>query len=122
MNAQKSRQTQTYNNVMELMVAEEVDSQMAELPSDLARYIKPLEVATYALNKLPPLYASSEEGWQRQQQRAQQQWSSQITVAVRRAIAAVQRDPLRKSTPLHPDKALEPQIILSWIEEYQCYA
>ncbi|NEO33373.1 MAG: late competence development ComFB family protein [Symploca sp. SIO3C6] len=48
---------------MELLVIEEVKHQLDNYPQQLANYINPVEVATYALNRLSPLYASSEEGW-----------------------------------------------------------
>ncbi len=53
-----------YLNVMEEMVAQEVNRQITLLPQKLAKYIKRVDVETYVLNRLPPLYASSKEGWQ----------------------------------------------------------
>ncbi|MEL7038713.1 MAG: late competence development ComFB family protein [Cyanobacteria bacterium J06592_8] len=87
-------------NVMQILVLQEVDRQLKELSHNQAQYIKPVEVVTYALNRLPPLYASSQEGLGHQLKQAQNQYKPQITVAVRQGIAAVQRDPLRRSTPL----------------------
>lgn len=87
-------------NVMEILVLKEVDRQLERLTPNQAQYIKPVEVATYALNRLPSLYASSQEGLKYQFKRAKQEYKSQITIAVRQGIAAVQRDPLRRSTPL----------------------
>ena len=87
-------------NAMELLVAKEVERQIEQLPPKLAQYIKSIEVATYALNRLPPLYTCSEEGWRYQKQKGKEKLDNQITVTVRRAVAAVQRDPLRYSTPL----------------------
>jgi hypothetical protein len=89
-----------YINVMELMVAEEVASQMGKLPPRIVKYIKPLEVETYALNRLPSLYASSEKGWQCQYEKASREMHAKVADAVRQAIAAVQIDLLRASTPL----------------------
>jgi hypothetical protein len=57
-------------------------------------------VATYALNRLPPLYASSVKGVEEQRRVAGRQYRSELTSAVRRAIAAVERDPLRSSEPI----------------------
>lgn len=85
---------------MENMVAEEVNRQITLLPQKLAKYIKRADVETYALNRLPPLYASSKEGWQFQTKKAEEDYKKQITVGVRHAFAAVQRDLLRNSTPL----------------------
>ncbi|MEM8610636.1 MAG: late competence development ComFB family protein [Cyanobacteria bacterium P01_H01_bin.105] len=89
-----------YINVMELLVAEEVEQQLRQLPTRVLRYVKPIEVETYALNRLPSLYAVSEKGWQSQYQKARHELRKEINNAVRRAIAAVQVDPLRASRPL----------------------
>ena len=87
-------------NVMEILVAEEVERQMRRCPSALLDYVKAVEIETYALNRLPPLYAASHEGLEYQKQRARREYGQKIQTAVRHAFSAVQRDPLRKSTPL----------------------
>ncbi|NET58160.1 MAG: late competence development ComFB family protein [Symploca sp. SIO2E6] len=91
-------------NVMEPLVAKEVNRQRSRLPESLAKYIDPVEVATYALNRLPPLYACSQQGWHYQKQQAQTKFGPQITTKVRQAIAAVQRDPLKLSDPLKSEE------------------
>ena len=106
LNATSSR---THKNVMELLVTQEVERQRSQLPENLAKYIDPVEVATYALNRLPPLYACSQQGWQYQQLQAQKKFQSQISTAVRQALAAVQRDPIKRSTPLKPSEETELQ-------------
>lgn len=89
-----------YMNVMELLVAEEVERQLQHVPPRIQKYVKRFEVETYALNRLPALYASSEKGWQHQYEKAKYDMGSQIKGAVRQAMAAVQVDPLRLSQPL----------------------
>lgn len=96
----EGRSTKKYINIMEAMVTEEVNRQITQLPQKLAKYIKRVDVETYALNRLPPLYASSQEGWKFQTKRAQAEYKKQIAIAVRHAFAAVQRDILKHSTPL----------------------
>lgn len=91
---------QTYQNVMELLVKEEIEKQLRHYPDSLVHFINKVEVATYALNRLPPLYASSEKGRNRQKLVGQQKFREQIKAAIRQGIAAVQRDPLRASVPL----------------------
>ncbi|NEP59538.1 MAG: late competence development ComFB family protein [Symploca sp. SIO2G7] len=98
-----------HKNVMELLVTQEVKRQRAQLPENLAKYIDPVEVATYALNRLPPLYACSQRGWLYQELHAQSKFQRQITTAVRQALAAVQRDPIKRSTPLAPSEETELQ-------------
>ncbi len=90
-----------YINVMELLVAEEVAKQLRGLPPRIIKYLKQTEVETYALNRLPSLYASSEKGWQHQYEKAKRELYSQIKSAVRQALAAVQVDPIRSSEPLN---------------------
>ena len=98
-----------YQNVMELLVAEEVERQLNKLPPKLAMYIRSLEVETYALNRLPSLYASSEKGWRHQCQKAKAELHKNIAVGVRQAFSAIQADPLRLSNPLTPVEASESQ-------------
>ena len=102
-----SDQGKTYKNVMELLVAKEVHRQIEQLPPKLAQYIDRIEVATSALNRLPPLYASCKEGQRQQELRAKKQFANQINTAVRQALVAVQRDPIRLSTPLLREEEME---------------
>ncbi|MEM9120460.1 MAG: late competence development ComFB family protein [Cyanobacteria bacterium P01_F01_bin.56] len=117
----KLTQSNTHVNVMETLVAEEVDRQLQGLPARLVRYLRRSEVETYALNRLPALYAASEKGLEHQRAKARQELRQQITQAVRQALAAVQRDPLRTSQPLQvsvphqqADAALE--TLKQWLE------
>ncbi len=96
-----------YCNVLEPLVTAEVMRQLAELPPNLVKYIKPEEAIAYALNRLPPLYATSQEGWKRQQEKAQTDLAENIFLAVRQGLAAVQRDPLKASTPLEDELSFE---------------
>ncbi len=89
---------------MEKMVAEEVSRKMKLLPEKLAKYIQRSDVETYALNRLPPLYASSKEGLQFQIKKAQKDYEEKIALVVNHAFAAVQRDILKKSTPLFKEE------------------
>jgi len=98
---EKSRnQSATYVNVLETIVVEEVEQQLEKLPPHLAKYINLVQVVAYALNRLPSMYATSEEGWQRQQLKARNELREQIFMAVRQGLAAVQKDPLKVTTPL----------------------
>ncbi|MEL6469927.1 MAG: late competence development ComFB family protein [Cyanobacteria bacterium J06623_4] len=103
----------SYTNVMERLVAEEVERQKSKLPPKLREYIKTVEVETYALNRLPALYASSEKGWQMQYEKAGKTHADAVALAVRQGIAAVQVDPLRASQPLSVRKHDESEAILT---------
>lgn len=98
-----------YRNAIEPLVAEEVEQQLQQLPLQMIKYVNPVQVIAYALNRLPALYATSEEGWHRQQLRAKTQLKNQISTAVRQGIIAVQRDPLKVSTPLKQQENLKKQ-------------
>ncbi|TVQ18946.1 MAG: hypothetical protein EA367_13115 [Leptolyngbya sp. DLM2.Bin15] len=90
----------TYKNVMELLTEEAVERQLKQLPSRVTAYIKADELVAYALNQLPSLYATTEKGLKYQLRRGRSHYRQQIDQAVQRAIAAVQRDPIRSQTPL----------------------
>jgi hypothetical protein len=107
-----SKQAETYRNAMESLVAEEVERQMQRLAPNLLRYINTTEVVAYALNRLPALYATSEKGWRQQRLRGKSELGNQIVIAVRQALAAVQKDPLRASTPLKLQDNIESQSAL----------
>lgn len=89
-----------YKNVMELLVEEEVSRQYEALSPRIASYVNPTELVAYALNQLPALYATSEKGLEYQLRRGKEKYMAQIAQAVKRALAAVSRDPLRSSNPL----------------------
>lgn len=89
-----------YQNAMESLVEQEVDRQLKALPPKVASYINRLELIAYALNQLPALYATSEQGLQHQIRRGRATHGAQVAQAVQRAIAAIRRDPLRSYEPL----------------------
>ncbi len=102
-----------YKNVMELLVEEEVARQFQALPLRVATYVNQVEWVAYALNQLPPLYATSEKGLHHQMQRGQAKHGAEIKQAVMRALAAIRRDPLRSSTPLESPYAQVKEVLLS---------
>ena len=89
-----------HRNVMEVLVSEEINRQIVRLPNNIKKFINPIEVATYALNRLPALYASSQQGFNKQKIKGRSQYSVNITQEVRKGFAAIQQDLLRSSTPL----------------------
>lgn len=97
-----STEKSTYKNVMELLVDEEIEYQLInnKALNNIADTVNLIEIATFALNRLPSLYASSKEGIEKQKARGFVQLKKQIRQAVLQGVAAITRDPLRKSTPL----------------------
>jgi hypothetical protein len=96
-----------HRNVMEMLVAEEIERQIVRLPSNIQKFINPIEVATYALNRLPALYASSQQGFNKQKLKGRSEHSVKITQEVRKGFAAIQQDLLRNSTPLQAENESE---------------
>lgn len=117
----KIENVRTCQNIMEILVSREVQKQLRQLPPNLAGYIDPVEVATFALNRLPPLYASSTQGKQAQQKKAEQQLKNQITIAVRQAIAAVQRDPIRHSDPIASEQSPEYIVAIEALKQLELF-
>lgn len=87
-------------NVMEELVTEEINKQLKRYPRKVAKFINQVEVLTYALNRLPPLYASSHKGLNRQKIRGKAELQIKITRTVREGIKQVQNDLVRISNPL----------------------
>ena len=59
-------------NVMEELVVGEVISKVAEIETTSYSLLDVGDIAAYALNRLPPLYATTEEGANFQRQKAKQ--------------------------------------------------
>ncbi|MCG9890242.1 MAG: late competence development ComFB family protein [Thermosynechococcaceae cyanobacterium MS004] len=96
---QPSPKANSYKNVMELLVDEEIDQQTRHYSKQDAQAINRIEVAAYALNTLPSLYASSQEGVGIQYQRGRQDLSDRITASVLEALTIIGKQPQRDSTP-----------------------
>ena len=74
-------------NVMEELVLSEAITRVAEIEQTSDSSLDVGDIAAYALNRLPPLYATTEEGANYQRQRARQELQSLIQKQVTEAIA-----------------------------------
>jgi hypothetical protein len=74
-------------NVMEELVLTEAISRVAEIEATSDRTLDLGDIAAYALNRLPPLYATTEEGANYQRQRAKEELQGVISERVGQAIA-----------------------------------
>lgn len=87
-----------YRNALEPLVAQEVERQMERLPAKLLKFVEiekiKAQAIAYALNRLPAMYATSQRGWEFQQQKAQEKYGQKIVEVVRQGLAAIQLDPL----------------------------
>jgi Late competence development protein ComFB len=94
-----SYKANSYKNVMELLVDEEIDRQTQSYSKQDAEAINRIEVAAHALNHLPSLYASSQEGVSLQYKRGLEEFGVQVVEAVLQALSIIERQPQRNSTP-----------------------
>jgi hypothetical protein len=74
-------------NVMEELVLTEAIARVAEIEAASDRVLDVGDIAAYALNRLPPLYATTEEGAKYQRQRAKEELQDLITQQVSAALA-----------------------------------
>jgi Late competence development protein ComFB len=109
-------QANSYKNVMELLIDDEIDRQTCGYSQTEAQKFNRIEVATYTLNRVPPLYASSQEGIERQYERGMLEFSDRIKATVEQALRRIQQNPYSISTPLprleenvEPDPIFSPQ-------------
>ncbi len=77
-------------NVMEELVLSEAIARVAEIEENSEQSLDVGDIAAYALNRLPPLYATTEEGAQFQRSRAKEELqiliSNQIKAAIERNL------------------------------------
>jgi Late competence development protein ComFB len=90
----------TYLNAMEILVEEEVERRIAQLPEAHRAYLNRMEIIAYALNQLPALYATGEKGLTYQLQQGRTQHAAKIQQAVQQSLSAVLRDPILNYEPL----------------------
>ena len=109
-------QKQIAINIMEELVNNEIERQFKCLPENIKQNINKIEVATFALNRLPALYASCHKGLNKQKLKGKSKFSVQVTRVVRQAFAIIQEDILRSSSPLQPETDVNPEQI-SELEE-----
>ena len=74
-------------NVMEELVLTEAIARVAEIEASSERTLDLGDIAAYALNRLPPLYATTEEGATYQRSKAKEELHTIIADCVHEAIA-----------------------------------
>jgi hypothetical protein len=87
-------------NVMEELVLTEAISRVAEIEATSESSLDVGDIAAYALNRLPPLYATTEEGANYQRQRAMAELQELIAQQVGEAIARNLDRPNDDRTPV----------------------
>ncbi len=87
-------------NVMEELVLTEAIARVAEIEATSESSIDVGDIAAYALNRLPPLYATTEEGANYQRQRAKAELQELISQQVHEAINRNLDQPNDNRTPV----------------------
>lgn len=80
-------QRKQFINVMEELVLTEAIARVAEIEITSGHTLDVGDIAAYALNRLPPLYATTEEGANYQRQRAKEELQALIAQQIDEAIA-----------------------------------
>ena len=98
----KPAQQKHVHNAMEQLVKDEILQQFVSLNIEENAFADLGDIQAYALNRLPSLYATSEEGLKYQRQEAQERLNDlikqQVTIAINTLID--KREPLAQRTPL----------------------
>jgi hypothetical protein len=87
-------------NALEELVIEEAEAQYKRLGADVKKRVDLSEVIAYTLNRLPPMYATTQRGWVQQHKRAEQELGTAIVKTVRNGFLSTQSDVLRQSDPI----------------------
>ncbi len=86
-------------NVMEELVVSEVIARVAEIETTSNRLLDVGDISAYALNRLPPLYATTEEGASFQRSRAKEELNHLIIKQVEEAVSLYLERP-----EFHPER------------------
>jgi hypothetical protein len=100
-------------NAIEYPVIQESILQHSQLSMDVRIKFKPIEVAAFALNRLPSMYVSTMDDYHQHLRITSGDMKLRITETVKRSIQTLRMgDPLRDSTPLPDEVFCEPSGIL----------
>jgi Late competence development protein ComFB len=102
-------------NVIEEIVLSEAIAQLKDVDKSDATNLS--EIVAYALNRLPPLYASTDRGWLQQRKRAHSELTPKIQATVRQAIRGAKHDPLRQVEPLPEEEIDSPAHSLAKLQK-----
>jgi hypothetical protein len=93
-----------YSNVLEKLVLTLAERQISRFATEISDHIDVAEVTAYTLNRLPPMYATSNKGLRQLHQRVRAEFASSINSTLHQAIIVVMQSPSRISTPLPCEK------------------
>ncbi|MDX1978361.1 MAG: late competence development ComFB family protein [Pseudanabaenaceae cyanobacterium bins.68] len=109
-----------FSNVLENLVLSAAQAVAKQVDADVRSQINLAEVSAYALNRLPPMYATSQRGWEVLRRKAKEELAREILLRVKAAFEQVLNRPKRNPQPLpfqkieleYDDALLQLQIIL----------
>ncbi|WP_055076021.1 late competence development ComFB family protein [Pseudanabaena sp. 'Roaring Creek'] len=87
-------------NALEELVIEEAELQYKRLGADVKKRVDLSEVIAYTLNRLPPMYATTQRGWIQQRKKAELELGNAIAKTVRNGFLSTQSDVLRQTDPI----------------------
>ncbi len=91
-------------NIIEYPILQESILQHSQLPVDIRIRFKPIEVAAFALNRLPSMYVTTMSDYNTKSRFVSEAMPQKISDAVKKSIQSLRMgDPLHDSTPL-PDE------------------
>ncbi|MCS6958435.1 MAG: late competence development ComFB family protein [Pseudanabaenaceae cyanobacterium SKYGB_i_bin29] len=100
-------------NVLESIVLQEVQAQLKKLSPDLQKKYNVADLVAYALNRLPPMYVTTQKGWVQSRSRALKEINHQVVDVVKKALHSCRPDPLKKREPLpESELASEPRTLV----------
>jgi len=103
-------------NVLLEFVYREASTQIQGLGSGIRHKYNIDEVIAYALNRLPPMFASTDIGLQTKRQECMM-LQADITKVTRQALIGVRRDPLRNPQPLEDIELANAPYALCYVQE-----
>ncbi len=108
-------------NVMEELVLSEAITRVSAIEASSNIALDLGDIAAYALNRLPPLYATTEEGANYQRQRAQEELiemiAEQVQIAIARNVDQPEFFPERQALSANEDQDVLSQMT-SLLQEY----
>ncbi len=100
-------------NVLENIVLQEAQNQLKKLAPELQKRYNLSDVVAYALNRLPPMYVTTQKGWVQSRSRAIKELNNQVIEAVKKALLSTRIDPLKQREPLpESELACEPRTLV----------
>lgn len=100
-------------NVLESIVLQEVQAQLKKLSPDLQKRYNVEDLVAYALNRLPPMYVTTQKGWVQSRSRVIKELHPQVVEVVKKALHSCRVDPLKQREPLpESELASEPRALV----------